>query len=232
TQKKTVSLGFSGAGKRPVRVGYVVERPIWKTSYRLLLEPNNKVFLQGWALVENTSDDDWNNVRMVLVSGRPISFKMNLYEPLYIPRPTVEPALFASLRPPVYTGAMDESKPMEKAKNGGGPSGGSGGRAGFGFAIPRAEGGEQSAKKRIEDAREPEAQKMLSLQGKLRYEELAQRLQEQKKEAKAEAGEAGRRIAGLDGKQGITSVATALEIGDQYQFILDQKITLPRQKSA
>ena len=43
---------------------------------------------------------------MSLVSGRPISFKMNLYEPLYIPRPTVEPELFASLRPPVYESAL------------------------------------------------------------------------------------------------------------------------------
>src|SRR5262249_39009042 len=67
-QKKSVSLGFRGQGKRPVRVGYVVERPVWKTSYRLVLDPKNKFFLQGWALVENTSDDDWNNVRMVLVS--------------------------------------------------------------------------------------------------------------------------------------------------------------------
>src|SRR5262249_36811927 len=62
---------------------------------------------QGWALVENTSDDDWNGVRVVLVSGRPISYQMNLYEPLYIPRPFVEPELFASLRPPVHSGALD-----------------------------------------------------------------------------------------------------------------------------
>ena len=107
TQKKTVTLQFNGNGKRQVRVGYVVERPIWKTTYRLVLEPNGKLFLQGWALVENVSDDDWNNVRMVLVSGKPISFRMDLYEPLYIPRPFVEPDLFASLRPPVYGGSMD-----------------------------------------------------------------------------------------------------------------------------
>ena len=82
--------------KRNARVGYVIERPIWKTSYRLRIEPGGKVFLQGWAMVENTSDDDWNNVRMALVSGRPISFEMNLYQPLYIPRPFVEPEMFAS----------------------------------------------------------------------------------------------------------------------------------------
>ena len=43
---------------------------------------------------------------MALVSGRPISFQMDLYQPLYVARPTVEPELFASLRPPTYSGAM------------------------------------------------------------------------------------------------------------------------------
>src|SRR5207249_3046757 len=54
-------------------------------------------------------DDDWTNVRMALVSGRPISFQMDLYQPLYVPRPTVEPELFASLRPPTYSGAMNNT---------------------------------------------------------------------------------------------------------------------------
>src|SRR3954466_9845552 len=44
---------------------------------------------------------------MALISGRPISFKMDLYNPLYVPRPTVEPELFASLRPPTYDGGFN-----------------------------------------------------------------------------------------------------------------------------
>src|ERR1019366_4472282 len=121
TQKKTVSVGFNGEGKRHVKVGYVVERPIWKTSYRLSIDNKGKVSLQGWALVENTSDDDWNEVRMVLVSGKPISFKMNLYDPIYIPRPFVEPEMFASLRPPVYAGSMSVEEMKKIADMGGAP---------------------------------------------------------------------------------------------------------------
>lgn len=105
-QKKTVSVVFTGQGKRDVRVGYVVEHPIWKTSYRLVLADDRKPFLQGWAIVENPSDEDWSNVRLSLVSGRPISFQMDLYEPLYVSRPVVEPELFASLRPPTYNGGL------------------------------------------------------------------------------------------------------------------------------
>jgi hypothetical protein len=109
TQKKAVSLSFTGDGEREVRVGYVIENPIWKTSYRLVLNKEGKPFLQGWAVVENPSDEDWNDVGMVLVSGRPISFQMDLYQPLYVPRPMVEPELFASLRPPTYNSAMGGS---------------------------------------------------------------------------------------------------------------------------
>jgi len=107
TQKKAVSLNCMGEGKRTVKVGYVVENPIWKTSYRLVLDKKTgKPYLQGWAIVENTQDEDWNNVRMALVSGRPISFQMDLYEALTVTRPVVEPELFASLRPPTYSGAL------------------------------------------------------------------------------------------------------------------------------
>src|SRR5438093_3310608 len=138
TQKKAVSLNFTGDGKRPVRVGYVVENPIWKTSYRLVLGKDGKPFLQGWAIVENPSDEDWKDVRMALVSGRPISFQMDLYQPLYVPRPVVEPELFASLRPPTYSGSMTErppadaapaAEPMPPPGPGGGGGGGFGGRA-------------------------------------------------------------------------------------------------------
>jgi hypothetical protein len=107
TQKKAVGLSFTGQGKRQVRVGYVVENPIWKTSYRLVLDAKKgKPFLQGWAVVENATDEDWNEVHMALVSGRPISFRMDLYDPLFVPRPTVEPEVFASLRPPTYNGEL------------------------------------------------------------------------------------------------------------------------------
>src|SRR5579859_6745631 len=111
--KKAVTLNFSGEGKRNVSVGYVVENPIWKTSYRLVLDKDGKPFLQGWAVVDNPTDDDWNNVGMALISGRPISFQMDLYQPLYVPRPMVELELFQSLRPVAYGGAV-ERKQMER----------------------------------------------------------------------------------------------------------------------
>lgn len=99
--RKPVTVDFSGSGERRVRIGYIVEAPVWKTSYRLLLgEKHNQ--LQGWAIVENQTESDWNDVSLSLVSGRPISFVMNLYQPLYATRPTVVPRLFAALHPQLY----------------------------------------------------------------------------------------------------------------------------------
>ncbi len=114
--KKPVDIRFNGTGERHVRLGYVVETPIWKASYRLVLsgdDPDDKkpkAFLQGWAIVENQTDNDWNNVRLSLVSGRPISFTENLYQPLYVPRPEVTPELYASLRPQTYEGGQQQAQ--------------------------------------------------------------------------------------------------------------------------
>jgi hypothetical protein len=99
--RKPVVITFTGEGKRDIRVGYLVETPIWKTSYRLDLS-GAKPMLQGWAIVENTSDVDWKGVALTLVSGRPISFIQDLYTPLYLPRPIVQPELYASLVPRRY----------------------------------------------------------------------------------------------------------------------------------
>jgi hypothetical protein len=71
--KKPVTINFSGEGERQVRIGYVVETPIWKTSYRLILPGQGadankeKSKLVGWAIVENQTDNDWSSVQLSLV---------------------------------------------------------------------------------------------------------------------------------------------------------------------
>ena len=113
--KKPVVITFEGMGERRVRVGYIVETPIWKTSYRLLLpeKPEEPAKIQGWAIVENQTDNDWNDAQLSLVSGRPISFVQELYAPLYLPRPVVKPELYAGLRPQTYESGLEP--PTSKA---------------------------------------------------------------------------------------------------------------------
>lgn len=104
--KKSVAVRFRGNGERHVRVSYLLEAPIWKTSYRLVLDDETPL-IQGWATVDNATEEDWDNVRLSLISGRPISFRMDLYTPLYVPRPMEQLDLYASLRPPEYAAGFE-----------------------------------------------------------------------------------------------------------------------------
>jgi len=86
--RKAIQIKLRGKGSRRVRIGYATEAPVWRTSYRLDLN-NEASELQGWAIVENSTDSDWNNVTLHLMGGRPISFKQDLYTSYYIDRPLV-----------------------------------------------------------------------------------------------------------------------------------------------
>lgn len=102
--KRPVTLTFRGEGHRTVQIGYLLEAPAWQTSYRLVLGETPR--LQGWALVQNTGQDDWSEAHLSLVSGRPISFIQDLYTPLYVHRPTVQPRIAASPMPQTYGSDM------------------------------------------------------------------------------------------------------------------------------
>jgi len=113
-ETRPVTLRFSGKGDREVRVGYVAEAPVWKSSYRLVLdEAKDGALLQGWAVVENTSDLDWEGVTLTLASGRPISFIQDLYTPLYLSRSVVQSERYASLRPQEHAEGMAVLKAPE-----------------------------------------------------------------------------------------------------------------------
>jgi hypothetical protein len=132
--QKYLQLSFAGKAQRKIRVGYLVETPLWKTSYRLVIKESG-LFLQGWAHVENTTDEDWENVSLSLVSGRPLSFIQNLYEPLYLKRPVVEMETYGAVAPPSYESGAPEEKmammaaapaPMRMMAKGGGEAYGEG----------------------------------------------------------------------------------------------------------
>lgn len=122
---RPVTLHFRGKGRRDVRAGYLLETPAWKTSYRLVLEPKVKPYLQGWAVVENPGDEDWQDVNLSLVSGRPISFIQDLATPVYIVRPIVQPQIIGSPTPQTFGpgyGEQDETATIgrQRTRIGGG----------------------------------------------------------------------------------------------------------------
>lgn len=87
--RKEVSIRFAGEGDREAVVGYTIETPIWKTSYRLLFKQGERPLMQGWAIVDNPTDEDWENVELTLVAGNPLSFVLDLYTPFYPSRPHI-----------------------------------------------------------------------------------------------------------------------------------------------
>lgn len=107
---KRLTIYSRGAGERALTVSYVIETPVWKTSYRALLY-GGETTIQGWALVDNTQDEDWTDVALTLVAGLPISFVHDLYSPRYKRRPVVVVEEEAAYAPPVLEQGIPEPAP-------------------------------------------------------------------------------------------------------------------------
>ncbi|HQZ82502.1 MAG TPA: hypothetical protein PLR83_04725 [Pyrinomonadaceae bacterium] len=99
---KTITVTSQGAGQREMVVSYTIAAPIWKTTYRVVLDKEGKPFFQGWAIVDNVSEEDWQSVQLSLVSGSPISFIQPLQKPFYRYRPIVPMPRDLQIQPQVY----------------------------------------------------------------------------------------------------------------------------------
>src|SRR5262249_9655855 len=71
--KRSVYIDSTDARERDITIGYMAPAAIWKSTYRLIFGAGARPTLEGWAIVDNTSGEDWNKVQISLVSGRPIS---------------------------------------------------------------------------------------------------------------------------------------------------------------
>ncbi len=83
-------LDIDGGGG-PVRIGYLAETPVWRASYRLVVPDAGAAALQGWALIHNDTEEDWRDVALELVNGRPDSFLFPMAAPRYDRRALVVP---------------------------------------------------------------------------------------------------------------------------------------------
>jgi hypothetical protein len=158
-QQVAVSVRLAGASTHDLLVSYVVAAPMWKPTYRVVLpkEGKGKALLQAWAVVDNTSGEEWKDVNLALTSGAPIAFRYDLHTPRDIARPdltevgvhrqatamigettyqqpTADAPSVASTPypspppPPPAPRSRLENKPAKSAPRGGG-AGGGGGRA-------------------------------------------------------------------------------------------------------
>ena len=140
---RSMTIATSGTGERSLFVSYVSEVPIWKTTYRLVLASKNKPLLQGWAIVDNTIGEDWENVELSLVAGVPQSFIQHISQPYYSRRPVVPMPSTVQLTPQTheatlvgkepFVGGLAETVTVQQSARGGGVGAGVGGGR---YAVP------------------------------------------------------------------------------------------------
>ena len=109
--RRSVVIESASTGARQLTASYMTPSSVWKSSYRLIFGAQAEPMLEGWAIVDNTSGDDWNNVKLSVVSGRPISFITELYDPRYVDRPHAELSENNAVAPVVFQGALSANMP-------------------------------------------------------------------------------------------------------------------------
>src|SRR5690349_5987069 len=104
-----MTISTTGTGERNLYVSYISEVPIWKTTYRIVLssKADKKPLLQGWAIVDNTIGEDWNDVELSLVAGAPHSFIQQLSQPYYGRRQVVPLPESIQLTPQTHAAALE-----------------------------------------------------------------------------------------------------------------------------
>lgn len=103
--KKSVYIDSATDKSRNLSASYLIPTPVWKSSYRLILDSANTM-LEGWAIVDNTSGEDWTKVKLSLVSGRPVSFQSQMYAPRYVQRPFADLSENQPVAPQLYESSV------------------------------------------------------------------------------------------------------------------------------
>ena len=117
SDQRALTISLKGQGSRDVRLGYVIEAPLWKAAYRLVLPAagaKDEGLLQGWAVVENMTASDWNNVDLTLVSGNPVTFRQQLYQAYHVDRTELPVEVLGRVMPRVDEGTVGTAANMER----------------------------------------------------------------------------------------------------------------------
>lgn len=126
-----LTVHLAGDGSHDLLIGYIHEVPIWRPAYRAWVEKERGVQLQGWAIVDNVSGEDWKDVRLSLVVGSPLSFRYELHKPHHVQRPDLSSRLpqSAAAPPPPDVGygpaqLMSDGSAQDDFEGGGGGAAG------------------------------------------------------------------------------------------------------------
>jgi hypothetical protein len=204
---KTITVTSDGAGSREMLVSYTIAAPIWKTTYRVVLDSAGKPFFQGWAIVDNVSEEDWTNVQLSLVSGTPISFIQPIQKPFYRYRPVIPMPEDLKLDPQVY-------EPGEEAVTGNRTVSSAGGSNGVSVNVT-SETPAPLPQARLSINSRNAAANNLILNGASGDAKIATSLSE-----------------AIIEDISVKTAATGSEVGDLFEYRIDQPVTVRRDRSA
>jgi hypothetical protein len=212
---KTITVTSEGDGQREMVISYTIAAPIWKTTYRVVLDPEGSPFFQGWAVVDNISEEDWQDISLSLVSGTPVSFIQPIQNPLYRYRPVVPIPQDLNLSPQVY-----EAGEVRVTQSEANASRLSGQLEEMAAAANTARGGAKAAQE--------------SRQQQLMLQQFNQR----KDFSSADSALAPYSLrssisdAITGGESGVETAAAGSEVGELFEYRVEQPVTVRRDRSA
>jgi hypothetical protein len=210
---KTIVVSSDGAGAREMVVSYTIAAPIWKTTYRVVLDASGKPFFQGWAIVDNVSEEDWENVQLSLVSGTPVSFIQPIQKPFYRYRPVIPIPGDLRLNPQVYD-------PEEMNRNVGGTI----------SSVTDTSGAAVSSEQMSNFPTQRSVQSLYSVSPTVRNTTANNMVID------GTTNEFAVRTSMSDAivsqQVGVEAAATGKEVGDLFEYRIDQPVTVRRDRSA
>jgi hypothetical protein len=113
-----MKIALTGPSSHDLRLSYVTEAPSWKPSYRLQLGKDGKVSVQAWAIVDNTSGEDWQNVQLGVGSSSALSFRFDLRSVRLVQRETLQQTDLFAQAPPTGGAAYGQQLLNNNGTNG------------------------------------------------------------------------------------------------------------------
>jgi hypothetical protein len=223
---KTIVVTSDGAGQREMLVSYTVAAPIWKTTYRVVLDAAGKPFFQGWAIVDNVSEEDWNDVQLSLISGTPVSFIQPIQQPFYRYRPVIPMPGNLSLNPQVYE--PDEHTDIGSAN---GMAGKAIPSASYDSAPPPPPSPQDKLKASVR-GRGARTEAEVKQDMLLRQQNQVNNLGLLADGTSTATGQGSLSAAITGESSGIAAAAEGNEVGDLFEYQIAQPVTVKRDRSA
>lgn len=113
----TMTLETAGVRHADVLLTYVTEAPAWKPSYRVVVGANNRVMLEGWAIVDNTTTEDWKGVLIGVGASSALAFRYDLWSVRAIDRDLLAGEDRFAIAPPTGISPYAEGAGTEELAN-------------------------------------------------------------------------------------------------------------------